>query len=115
MIQLSIENTIGFAKMILKGNQNALFAQSTFSLAHQIYTGLAGSMFSLLNAAKSTFANGLRLPKHLVGFGTDKRSINDIVQTQGIKHEQFECETADGYLLQLHRIKNRHTMNVVYF
>jgi hypothetical protein len=34
VIQLSIDKTIGFAKMILKGNQNALFAQSSFSLAH---------------------------------------------------------------------------------
>ena len=73
--------------MILSGNQTALFAQSTFSLTHQNSTGLVGNLLSLLSAVKSNLANGLRIPKHMVAFGTDKRSIEEIVKTRGIKHE----------------------------
>ena len=96
---MSIDKTFGFVKMIFSSKADALFAQSSFSLVRENYTGIAGSLLSLLRAAKFNLLRGLRIPKQLVAFGTDKRSINDIVQTQGIQHEQFECETADGYLL----------------
>jgi len=59
--------------MILKNCKDALVAQSKFRLASSetSFAGLASSFLYLLNSAKAKFADGLRLPKQIVRFGTD--------------------------------------------
>ena len=47
--------------------------------------------------------------------GTDKRTIHDMVERQGLSYKGYECETADGIILQLHRVVNEKSLEVVYF
>jgi hypothetical protein len=56
-----------------------------------------------------------QMPLQLMSLNQDKRTIDILVNTQGHKYEGFECETKDGYILNMHRVVNRATFDVVYF
>jgi len=45
----------------------------------------------------------------------DAYSVHEIITQQGYIHEQHEVCTEDGYVLQMNRITNSCSMNVVYF
>ena len=38
-----------------------------------------------------------------------------MVEQQGYEHDQFETETEDGYILQMSRVPNKMTFEVVFF
>lgn len=44
----------------------------------------------------------------------DKRTMRDLVRTNGFEHEQYECETEDGYVINMHRVCNKAAFSVVY-
>ena len=38
-----------------------------------------------------------------------------MIRDAGFRHKRYECETVDGYVLQLDRIVNKGVFNVVLF
>ena len=45
----------------------------------------------------------------------DTRTIHDLIKSAGFSHARYECETEDGYIVQLDRISNESALNVVLF
>lgn len=85
VIQLSIDRAICVTKMVLRSKFGCLFAQSSLGPASnemvdaEVNINLAGSLLQLLNAARRKLTMGFCLPKQMVRFGLDKRSIYDLV------------------------------------
>lgn len=45
----------------------------------------------------------------------DTRTIADLVSEAGYEHARYECETEDGYIVALDRVKNINAFNVILF
>ena len=65
--------------------------------------------------ASERLKRGLHWPVSFLKQNMDTRTMHDLVTSSGFEHEQYECETEDGYLIQLHRVANKGALNVVYF
>lgn len=60
--------------------------------------------------------NKLYLPQfEIMKANVDRRTMNDMVSKNGFEHIEYEVNTEDGYILQMHRICSKISYNVVYF
>ena len=54
-------------------------------------------------------------PMSFITLNRDTRDMKYKIEEAGQEHEVFQVETEDGYLLNLDRIPNKESFNVVYF
>lgn len=68
------------------------------------------------NVMNTLWRNFMEPMSQLFNLNTDvNQSVHQMVEQQGYEYNQFETETEDGYILQMSRVPNKMSFDVVFF
>lgn len=81
-----------------------------------IVVGVLSFVFRVVTAIAALFINlPMAISRFFTPFPVDRRTTRDLVVGQGYPYEKYDVVTQDGYILQLERLPQPKSSNVLYF
>lgn len=90
-----------------------------------VYAGISSSLYHCYSQmarvpefacqSSSVLLNRVFEARNMFSLNHDQTTVQQMVQRLGYEYKQYEVETDDGYILQMNRIKNFSSWNVLYF
>ena len=110
IIRSAISSVVTFITITMTFT-NLLNLLSSKNNTNSLNSIVGNRMSSMIKSLKQ----GISWPLSFIKLNRDTRNMRDKITTAGKDHEVYQVETEDGYLLNLDRIPNKESFNVVYF